>query len=437
MLSDLPKRLALRGLAGALSLAALSLPALAADPIYVPLASDVKGVYYTPDSGEAKIAFLVMHEDSNFLNHVACTELSKRGFAVLCVNGRSDNNEALDTWTELPLDTALAMKYLREDKGFGTVLLFAHSGGGPLMSYYQAVAEGGVPACSGEGKLSPCDDKLAGLPKADGMVFFDAHPGTGINLLRSLDPSVTDEDDPTKTDPSLDPFNPANGYNAEGPSSYSEEFRQRYFVAQAERMNRLVDKALAMRKASADGTGPHPDDETFYIPRATARLMQLDTSIEAATEEPRKFLKNDGTVVTEIVHTVRQPSLSAAANNKTYWGGTLLTVESFLGTRAVRAKQAMTDIDIASNNNSTGANLQHITVPILMMAAGGHYFIRDDEEMFESAPSADKDFIVVEGAAHGVVPCKPCAKATGQDYSNSVKNTFDYIAGWVGERFKG
>ena len=64
-----------------------------------------------PDSGPAShIGILLMHEDSNFIVHIACTEFSKRGYAVMCVNGRSDNNEALDYWNDLPLDAALGMR---------------------------------------------------------------------------------------------------------------------------------------------------------------------------------------------------------------------------------------------------------------------------------------------------------------------------------------
>ena len=36
-----------------------------------------------------------------------------------------------------------------------------------------------------------------------------------------------------------------------------------------------------------------------------------------------------------------------------------------------------------------------------------HYFIRDNEIHYEVAASADKDFIVIEGATHGITPCAP------------------------------
>jgi pimeloyl-ACP methyl ester carboxylesterase len=368
------------------------------------------------------------------MNHIGCTEFAKRGYAVLCVNGRSDNNEALDYWDDLPLDAALGMRYLRETLKLPKVLLFAHSGGGPLLSYYQDVAENGPAVCQGPNRVSECTDALRGLPPADGMITFDAHPGTAINMLRSLDPSVVSEDNPTSTDPVLDPFDPKNGFNPKGQSSYSEEFKQRYFKAQAARMNKLVAIALERHNLMKIGKYPFPDDDVFYIPRASARLMELDTSIDKGTVEPRQLLKNDGSVVTQIVESVRKPAPRRAKQNRTFDGGKLLTVRSFLGTRAIKASDSMEEIDIESNNNSTPAHLQRITVPLLMMAAGGHYFIRDNEKMFDMAASRDKEFIVVEGAAHGIVACKSCESTPGQ-YGNSVKNAFDYMKGWIDKRF--
>jgi hypothetical protein len=302
------------------------------------------------------------------------------------------------------------------------------------LSYYQAVAENGPAICQGPGRVSECTDELKGLPAADGMITFDAHPGTAINLLRSLDPSMTSEDDLASVDPALDPFDPKNGFNPKGNSSYSDEFKQRYFKAQAARMNKLVAIALERRNLMKAGKYPFPDDDAFHIPRAGARLMEMDTSIDKGTVGQRKLLKNDGTIVTQVVESVRPPAPQRAKQNRTFDSGKLLTVRSFLGTRAIRSTDSMEEIDINSNNNSTPAHLQKIKVPLLMMAAGGHYFIRDNEKMFDMAASQDKDFIVIEGAAHGIVPCKPCEKTPGE-YSNSVKNAFDYMKAWIDKRF--
>ncbi len=71
-------------------------------------------------------------------------------------------------------------------------------------------------------------------------------------------------------------------------------------------MNRLIDKALAMQRQMKEGKYIYPDDDVFLIVRGDgARLMQLDLSIQAGTEKPRKLLKNDGTIVTEVVKSVR------------------------------------------------------------------------------------------------------------------------------------
>jgi hypothetical protein len=41
---------------------------------------------------------------------------------------------------------------------------------------------------------------------------------------------------------------------------------------------------------------------------------------------------------------------------------------------------------------------------------------------------------IVEGATHGQTPCVPCEGFPGQ-YSNTVRNFFDYVANWINERF--
>jgi hypothetical protein len=70
----------------------------------------------------------------------------------------------------------------------------------------------------------------------------------------------------------------------------------------------------------------------------------------------------------------------------------------------------------------------------MIAAMGGWRFIRDQELMYDLSPSTDKDYIVVEGAVHGYTPCKACETTPGQ-YSNTVKNLFDYIRDWANKRF--
>ena len=406
-------------------------------PTYIQFSPpSVKGALYRPDSGPAAhVAVLVIHRTANFLSHPATRELTRRGFMVLGMNPRSDNNEAAVNFEANALDIKSGIEFLRRQPGITKVVLFGHSGGGPAASFYQAVAEKGSSYCRGPNKLVECDGGFDGLPKADGLVLADAHPGVSVNGLRSLNPSVLDERDPMKIDAALDPFNPANGY-ADGASVYADAFRRKYFTAQSARMNRLIETALAWQQQMRAGTAAYPDDEALVVTRFEgARLMELDPGVHPGTVKPQKLLKNDGTVVRQVVEGVRKAAQGSAARNASFAGGArVMTMRSFLSANAIRSRDSMDDIDWCSSNNSTRCALRNITAPVLITAMGAHYFIRDNELHFEDAASGDKDFIVVEGATHGFAPCTACEKTPGQ-YANSQRNFFDYVAKWLNARF--
>lgn len=115
-------------------------------------------------------------------------------------------------------------------------------------------------------------------------------------------------------------------------------------------------------------------------------------------------------------------------------GTKLFTTKSFLSANATRATNSRDSIDYCSNNNSTTCAVQSISVPIMIEAIGGYQFIRDDEIIFDKSASKDKDYVVIEGALHGFGPCTACEQTKGQ-YSNTVKNLFDYIRDWTSNRF--
>jgi pimeloyl-ACP methyl ester carboxylesterase len=401
--------------------------------------SATKGALYTPDNGPtSNVAFLTIHRTSNFMSMIGTRELSRRGFIVLGMNPRSDNNEAIVQFENVALDIKQGVELLRKQPGVTKVVLIGFSGGGPATTFYQAVAEKGVSYCQGPNKLSQCPDSLKDLPKADGMLLLDAHPGNSVNGLRSLNPAVLDENDPSKIDPTLDPFDPKNGFNPEGHSTYSQDFLDRYFKAQAARMNRLIDKALAMRAEVAAGKAPTTDDAPFIVYRDRARLMDFSMSVHPGTVRPEKLIRDDGTISTEIVRSVRVALTQNARLDRTLANGTMfLTLKSFLSANAIRAQDSMVDIDWCSSNNSTPCALRQITVPILIAAMGGHYFIADNEIHYDVAASQDKDFVVIEGAVHGQTPCNACSKLTGKSYGNATRNLYDYVARWASaDRFR-
>jgi hypothetical protein len=436
--------------AGALALAAnvLAGPGAFAQshPEYVPLPR-VQAALYKPDSGPAPhVAFLVAHRTANNLSTSACTELSKRGFMVLCFNTRFINNESQVKWEETPLDVKAAVEFVRRQPGITKVVLLGHSGGSPLMSLYEAIAENGAAYCQRPERIVKCGPEVDGLKPVDGIVFPDAHPGNPVQALRDLNPSVVIEDGKIRVIPELDPFSPANGFNPNGASHYSKEFQTRYYAAQSKAMSDRLARVQASQERIKKGDYRYPDDDLVVIPGGgnpgagaggDGVLIAMDPDIPElmSTARPEKLLKNDGSIVKEIVHSVAVPEPKNAKTNRAFDTGTkIFTFKSFLSANAMRSTNSLDGLDDCSSNNSTTCAVQSIHVPTLVAAMGGYHFVRDQEIIFDKSASSDKDYVVIEGALHGYTPCTECEKTPGQ-YSNTVKNLFDYIAAWTNKRF--
>jgi hypothetical protein len=155
----------------------------------VPFQNGVAGALYKPDSGPAPhVGIVVMHREGNYLRHIACTEFSKRGFLVLCMNSRFHNNESAVDWELIPLDVAQGVNYLKNVQRMTKIVLFGNSGGGVTMSFYQAVAENGPAVCQGPSKLMQCGNNLAGLAPADGIILVDERHQELFRLRREVDP---------------------------------------------------------------------------------------------------------------------------------------------------------------------------------------------------------------------------------------------------------
>jgi hypothetical protein len=411
------------------------------NPRFVPLGGAAKGALYVPDSGPPPhVAFLVTHRTSNYMTHTSTAQLSTRGFMVLGMNSRFDNNDAIVNWEDIALDVRSGIRYLRSQPGITTVILIGPSAGGPVVSYYQAVAEKGPAYCQGLNKLTECSsERLAGFvptDRADGIVYLDPTLGS-VSPLQSLNGSVRNEHNPANSiNARLDPFSVRNGFNPDGDSVYSEDFVKRYSDAQSRRMNNLIDTALKIKADIEAGKHFPTDDDAFVFHRGSAELADLSTGVLCCTLNPAKLLKNNGTIQDCcIVKTVRVSDPSGRESDASFEGTRFFTLTSFLSANAVRSTNSLDEIDWCSSNSSTVCAVATISVPTLVMSMQGHNLIRDGERIFESSPSADKAFVVVEGATHGGAACTECTAVTGVDYSNARKNIYDYVAAWTNARF--
>jgi hypothetical protein len=409
----------------------------------VDLGDGALGRYRAPDVGPVShIAFLAIHRTSDYRNHASTTELATRGFGTLGILTRFGNSEAAVNFELIALDVRNGIRFLKNVKGHTHVILIGHSGGGPTTSYFQALAENGPSYCQAPNKLTECPftgAEFVPADRANGIVFLDAHPGIGVNQLRSLNGSVVNEDQPfgPATNPTLDPFDPNHGYNSAGDSTYSDQFVDTYSKAQSRRMNGLIQEAQVIKKKIALGLieTADPNDLTqhpFPIFRANARMVQLSTEVQCCTENPTPLLQDStGTLsAPQIIHTVRVPNPGIREDDEDENEFEDLSLTSFLTANAIRSKHSLDEskIDWCSTNNSTPCAVAQISVPILVMVMQGHYFIRDGEFIYQSSASIDKQIVGVEGATHGLSNCNDCA---GAPYLNVRANIFNYVAAWA------
>ena len=77
----------------------------------------VKGALYRPDpSHERNIGVLLIHRVNNYLGHLAAWQLAERGFVVLAMNSRFDNNEASVVLEVIAQDVRTGVEYLRKQR---------------------------------------------------------------------------------------------------------------------------------------------------------------------------------------------------------------------------------------------------------------------------------------------------------------------------------
>jgi hypothetical protein len=170
--------------------------------------------------GHAHVGIEITHDSSSYINFQGCSFFAQRGYTVLCADGPFGNATFASQFAYYGLEqvvptVASAINYLRNNvtgPAITRVIIFGHNGGGSLQPFYENVAENGPSACQRPEQLIPCiDTTLHSLPKADGMILFDAHPGLGLGEFTYMDPAIIQNSNPpgnvsTIRDPTLDMF---------------------------------------------------------------------------------------------------------------------------------------------------------------------------------------------------------------------------------------
>jgi hypothetical protein len=223
-----------------------------------------------------RAAAIVIHPTSNFMGHYLLKPLADRGVAALGLNTRYMGSDVVLLLERAIQDLGAGVRWLR-DRGYERVLLIGNSGGGALVSFYQAQAEKLTIEDTPAG--DPVDLRPEDLPPADGVALTAAHLGRCRLMNTWIDPAVIDESDALGSDPAFDMFNPANG------PPYAEAFMRDYRAAQIARNQRIDEWARAkLRQIRAIAGGPR--DMAFVIHRTLADPRCLDPAIDPNDRTP-------------------------------------------------------------------------------------------------------------------------------------------------------
>jgi hypothetical protein len=342
----------------------------------------------------------ITHPRGGLERHYMIPAMLDAGFAVFTFHQRLRTDDFDLVEEVMLLDIAGAVRTMKESRGYETVLLFGNSGGGGPLGYYQWQAEAAPGARMTDTPAGdPLDLNAFEMPAADGLMLLAAGFGECEHILRWIDPSVIDEDDPIACDAALDMYDPANGYR-EPPesSSYSEEFRQRYRAAQRDRVARIDARARALiadqrrwrAEMQAPGFAGLPLADRLYIERRALdsramRTYRLTAALENADLSIYPSKRTTGSFLTPNTHVTNYMTHGTLGGSRTprAW----LSASSGLSSRCTLKK-----------------SLPNIRVPTLVIGYTGDAGIypQDVEEMRDISAASDKALHQVDGTHFGL-----------------------------------
>ena len=399
-------------------------------------------VLYVPEVRKSSCGVVVMHSDGNYLSFSAGPELAKRGYVTLCANVADPG---------APLEKKLAsvktaVEVMKARKEIEHVILLGHSGGATLMSCYQAVAENGPEIFRDEHRIVKMGE-VAELPVPDALMLIDSNFGNGVMTLVSIDPAVTDETSGTNTDPAFSAYTPESGFVKDGETCYKEDFKDKFYAAQAARQERLIEHALERLDALNSHSGSFVDDEPMIVPGGSQiapnnRLFPQDLHLLARTKNAFDLIHGrDGSVTHEVIRS-RRTARGDLYGTPIFGLGTLVTtVKTYLSSNCVRTlpgykvtETGIEGIDYDSAFCCTPGNVKHIHCPLLIIGMSGGYECIASEVIYQNAASEDKTITFVEGGTH-MIGTAYDAEAWPGEFGDAPKALYDQISAWLGEKF--
>ncbi|MFV0526467.1 MAG: alpha/beta hydrolase [Acidimicrobiales bacterium] len=353
----------------------------------------VTGLLWTPPTGRPwKTAVILSHPRGDFSVHYACPLLAAAGYAVLGFGSRYMGNDTDCQHELLPIDVAIVEAEMRR-RGAEAVVLLGNSGGGSMMAYSHEQQEVG-----------------------DGLVCLAAHPGEGLFMAYTIDPSVADEHDPLSVVPELDMYHPDNGWRPwPEPSRYDPAWLEVYRAAQLARIDRIDAMARAMI-----------DDAAAARRAASALDRQVDPLAWR-----RARARGVTTPYLVIYRTLANPTyldLTIEPDDRPM--GSLFAVADPLDGNYGRAGLARTMTPrgwLSTWSASSPATLKEcvakVALPTLIVHPTADTEVRISwaRDVYEASAATDKEYVEIAGAPHYLEGHRPEAMA--------------HVADWLAARF--
>lgn len=369
-----------------------------------------KAKLYTPSlkTEKSSIAIVNLHAEQNYMDFPANAELAKRGYTVIGSGPVGD-----DDMESKVLCVKQCVDYVAALPGIKKIVLLGHSGGATLMTAYQFFAENGTKATKGM-LYSDYSDKLNHLRKADGVLLLDANWGMSTVVLNSLDANVVNEE---------------TAELSQNPISQANELE--YMKAQQKRYMSIVNNAKKKLAAEGNSQMNIPGAESI---RFFNKLYSFDLNLINHTQKAWPLIHKDGSITTEIVHSVR----ASLKMNEALNPAIKPTLKGFLSVKAITVdtcyqvlQDGMQGIRWTSNLTTPIGNSASITVPLLALGMTGSWEYLAAEKIYELSASKDKQIAFVEGASHMLKADSQAEDYNNTSYGDTMKNAIDYADRWL------